>query len=84
MEQRLNRIEEKLDKLVELQSEIRIDVSEHIRRTQIAEENIEKLSNSMQPVQEHVAFIRGLGKLITILLAAGAAVITMWQSFGGK
>lgn len=84
MEQRLNRIEEKLDRIVDIQAEMRADIAEHIRRTEIAESNIEKLSNNIKPIQEHVAFIRGIGKLITILLAAAAAVATIWQSFGGK
>lgn len=84
MEERLNRIEDKLDKLVEVQTAIQIDVAEHIRRTALAEENIQKLAQQMQPVQEHVAFIKVSGKLLMGLAAIAAAVTTIWQLFGGK
>lgn len=84
MDARLTRIEEKMDKVLEVQTELRVDVAEHIRRTEIAEQNIEKLANAIQPIQEHVAFIRGFGKITGILLAAVAAIATIWQSFGGK
>lgn len=65
MDERLLRLEEKLDKVVDTQSEIRADLQEHMRRTEIAEINIEKLAQLMAPVQEHVAFIKVLGKLLT-------------------
>lgn len=84
MDARLIKIEEKLDKVLEIQTELRMDVAEHIRRTEIAESNIDKLANNIQPIQEHVAFVRGFGKLITVLAAVGAALATIWQSFGGK
>lgn len=85
MEERLNRIEEKLDRIVESQGAMQGDIREHIRRTAIAEDNIEKLSKAMAPVQEHVAFVRGLGKLLTILGTLIGGLAAIWQTFlGGK
>jgi tetrahydromethanopterin S-methyltransferase subunit G len=85
MEQRLDKLDEKLDRVAELQAEMVGSLKEHIRRTEIAEDNIEKIANALQPIQEHVAFIRGLGKLGTGLLALLTAIATVWQIVtGGK
>lgn len=74
MEERFNRIETKIDKIVELQSDIRIDLSEHIRRTEIAESNINKLAVQIAPIQEHVAFIRVSGRILTVLLSIASVI----------
>lgn len=84
METRLTRIEEKLDKLVEIQADLRADVAEHIRRTEIAEQNIVQISEQVKPIQEHVAIVRGFGKIMMGLAAVAAALVTIWQSLGGK
>jgi hypothetical protein len=72
MDERLLRLEEKLDKVVDTQAEIKADLQEHMRRTLIAESNIDKLAQNMAPVQEHVAFIRVLGRLIALAATAVA------------
>lgn len=72
MDNRLNRLEEKLDRVLEVQSEMKADVQEHIRRTEIAESNIEKISENIRPIQEHVAFIRISGRLLAIISTLAA------------
>lgn len=84
MESRFDRIEEKLDKISELQADMGASLREHIRRTEIAELNIESLAKEMKPIQEHIASVRGFGKIVLALSAIGAAIATIWQSFGGK
>lgn len=77
METRLARIEEKLDKISEIQSEIRVDLQYHIRRTDLLEEATKSLADTIAPIQEHVSFIRVAGKLLTVLgtVAAGIAAL---------
>lgn len=74
MEERLTRLENKLDKITDVQSQIQANLQEHMRRTLIAESNIDKLAMNMAPVQEHVAFVSVMGKILTILAAVGSAV----------
>lgn len=74
MDERITRIENKLDKIVDLQGDMKADLQEHIRRTEIAEGNIDKLALAMAPVQEHVAFIRVITKLISGAVAVAAVV----------
>lgn len=66
---RLERIEDKIDKITDIQSQMQIDVANHILRTRIAEENIEKLADRIAPIQHHVALVSGAGKLLTVLLS---------------
>lgn len=82
IETRLERVENKLDKMVDIQADMRADVREHIRRTAIAEHNISKLADNMAPVQKHVAAVQGLGVFITILAAAIGAAFTLYQLLG--
>jgi len=75
MEERLLRLEEKLDRIVDTQAQIQANLQEHMRRTEIAEDNIEKLATNMAPVQEHVAFIRGASKLAGVILTILSIVV---------
>lgn len=81
MQDRFDKLEEKLDKLAETQVDMRGDLREHMRRTAIAEDNIEKLAKAMEPVQLHVAFVRGFGKLLIALLGIGASAAAIWEVF---
>lgn len=84
MEQKLDRLEDKLDSIVQSQALIKADLQEHMRRTIIAEDNIERLALAMAPVQEHVAFIRGFGKFLTIAGTVIAGLAALWQVFFNK
>lgn len=60
------RLEEKLDKIVDDISEIKTTLAintasleTHIKRTEIAEENISKIQEDIKPIKSHVAFVKG-------------------------
>lgn len=78
MDSRLDRLEEKLDRIVDVQSDMRADIREHMRRTEIAETNIENIAETIRPIQEHVAFIRVSSRLLA-LLATLAAVYAAFK-----
>ncbi len=68
---RFDRIEEKLDRVLERVSSIdatiasqHVSLTEHIRRTEI-------LENQVAPIKDHVAQLRGIAKF----LGASAAII---------
>lgn len=81
MDSRLDRIEEKLDRIVEVQGQIQVDVAEHIRRTAIAENNIEKLSEALQPVRTHVTMVQTVITVTTWVLGIAAAIATTYAAF---
>lgn len=80
MDSRLDRIEEKLDKIVEVQTQIQVDVAEHIRRTEIAEGNIEKLSEALQPIRTHVTMVQTIITAIAWTLGIIAAIATVYSA----
>lgn len=80
MDGRLDRIEEKLDKIVEVQTQIQVDVAEHIRRTEIAENNIEKLSEALQPVRVHVTMVQTIITALAWTIGIIAAIATTYAA----
>lgn len=87
MSDELNGIHDKLDKMNDVMTQIQvsqarmeINVSEHIRRTEIAEEHIDLIRKELEPVKEHVSQVRAvvkfsmwIGGAIGTLLAAAIA-----------
>ena len=68
------RIFEALDKISEDISELKIvaakqeeNIKEHIRRTEIAEENLVLIRKEMEPLKEHVIAINGVLKVIGVI-----------------
>jgi hypothetical protein len=80
MDSRLDRIEEKLDKLVEIQTHIQVDIAEHIRRTVIAEENIDKLSEALQPIKTHVTAVQAIITASAWVLGIVATIATIYAA----
>jgi len=74
------RLEDKLDQVISVQADIRADLQEHMRRTELAEEGIEKLSIVLQPIQAHVAFIKGTGNLVAWILGIITAIATTYAA----
>ena len=77
---RLGRIENKLDKLSDVQVQIQVDVAEHIRRTAIAEGNIDKLSEALQPVTHHVAVVKAVLNILAWSLGILGAIATIYAA----
>jgi hypothetical protein len=68
------RIYEVLDKMSEDISQLKIvsakqeeNLKEHIRRTELAEENLAMLRSEVQPLKEHVIAINGVLRIIGVL-----------------
>lgn len=78
MDERLLRIEERLDKVLDVQGDIRADLQEHMRRTELAEQGIDKLAIALQPIQKHVAVVQGSGQLLAWILGVVAAIATTY------
>lgn len=66
----LRRIETTLDKNTET-------LVHHVQRTNLAEENIAMLRQSFKPVEEHVVFVRRLGRLVITLAGLAVTLLTL-------
>lgn len=81
----ITRLENKVDKIVDDIGEIKIimarntvSLEEHIKRTNLLEEEVKRLDEDVRPVKDHVTAMKHSGKLIyTVikLLAALASII---------
>jgi len=80
-----DRIYEMLDKISEDISDLKVtsakqeeNIKEHIRRTELAEENIQMIRDEIQPLKEHVIAINGILKvigIISIIIGCAAGII---------
>lgn len=81
LDERLDRIESKLDKLSDIQGQIQIDVAEHIRRTALAEANIDKITEALQPVKTHVTMVQTVITTTAWVVGIIAAIATVYSAF---
>ncbi len=64
-----------MDKTLALQAQ---QIDHHIKRTDLAEQNLELLRTDFKPVQRHVEFVGGMLRLVTVLAAiAGASYYSL-------
>lgn len=56
-------------------------LTEHMKRTDLAEQNLAHLRETIQPIEDHVKFIRSLMKLGTWLAGLIGAVAAGWGMF---
>lgn len=78
-----DRLFELLDKISEDVSDLKVTVAkqeenikEHIRRTELAEENLDLIRKEMLPLKEHVVTINGVLKslgIISVVIGSGVS-----------
>lgn len=81
-EELLRKLDVKVDSLVEGQLRHSGILSEHIRRTELAEENIELLRAELKPVALHVAVVGALGKVVGLLGVLVGIAVGVWKLLG--
>jgi hypothetical protein len=72
-EQRFDKVDSRLDSIEKVQIKQEANLGEHIRRTELAEENLVILRNDFKPIQKHVIYVEGFLKGLGIL----AMVVTL-------
>lgn len=70
---RLIKIEDKLTVVGEQLAVYNAHLGEHMRRTELAEKGLEKLNESLRPIQKHVTYIEGVLKFLG-LIALGISI----------
>lgn len=80
LDERLDRIENKLDKLSDVQVNIQLDVAEHIRRTNIAEANIDKITEALQPIKKHVTIVETVVVAFAWVVGIIGAIATVYSA----
>lgn len=60
-----------IDKTLALQAQ---QLELHMKRTAVAEENLELLRKEFKPVQSHVEFVNKLSKLVALMATVASAI----------
>lgn len=90
---RLDRIDEKLDSIDKTLIKQEENLKLHMYRTELAESNLKllkqhidnetnKITERIEPIQAHVIQIQGIIKLISILAMIVSIVASVWRLFG--
>jgi cell division septum initiation protein DivIVA len=67
-----------IDKTLALQAQ---QLETHIRRTEVAEENLDMLRKDFKPVENHVEFVNKLSKLVALSAAVVSAGFAGFEFF---
>jgi archaellum component FlaC len=80
----IKRLDEKLDKIMEEIIDIKISVArntgsleEHMRRTEVAEENLRLLREEVEPIKAHVSNVHNVGNVFYTIVKVAAASATV-------
>ena len=80
------RLYEILDKIGEDVSELKItsakqeeNIKEHMRRTELAEENLKMLRTEIEPLKQHVIAINGVLKIIGVISVVTGSAAGFFQ-----
>lgn len=72
VEVKLDKIQDDISEIKEIQARNTADIEHHIHRTDLAEQNLELLKEEIKPIKSHVAFVKGA---IWALGVAGAILM---------
>lgn len=85
------RIFQSLDKISEDISDLKVvvgkqeeNIKEHMRRTEIAEENLALIREEIEPLKNHIVVINGVLKIVgivAIIIGAAASVFKIIETF---
>ena len=78
---RMDRIEDRLEKHSDLLLDIHSNLREHMRRTEIAETNIDSIADRVAPIQKHVAMVEGIGTVVAFLTVLIGTIAAIWAVF---
>jgi len=71
----------RLDRLEETQVDIKNDLAEHMRRTELAEVGLEQLRAEVKPLTTHVAVVAAVFKVLIGLGSLASAVYGVMKLF---
>jgi hypothetical protein len=84
LDNKLDKLDEKFDNMEKTQIQQAASLDMHIRRTEIAEENIEMIRGDIKPLTSHVQMVKGMGKFIALISTVAGIAAGLFAIFGGK
>lgn len=80
---KLDRVESHLGSIDVTMVRNTVSLEEHVKRTNLLEQNIDDLKGEFKPVKDHVDFVRHSSKFVAIVISSLGAIIaaiaTIWK-----
>lgn len=83
-DEKFGKIDQRLDDIDKTLIKQEENLKLHMYRTDLAEKNLEVLSNRIAPVEKHIMYVNGAFKLIVGLGIISGLVLTLIQIFSNK
>ncbi len=74
---KLDKLDSRLDQIQVLQAVHTEQLKEHMRRSDLLERRIEQVDQELKPVEQHVAVVNGIMKLVGILGTLAAIALAL-------
>ncbi len=81
IEDKLDSMSDKINDIAIVQSKQEENLREHMRRTALAEENIQRLHDELRPIQAHVTVVTGIIKIVGLLATIITVIIGILDIF---
>lgn len=78
---KLNKITDVLTEIQISQARTEVNMAEHMRRTQLNEENMALIREELIPIKEHVTQVRTTGRILMWVIAAAGSIGTAFTAF---
>jgi hypothetical protein len=77
MKEAIQEIKQDIKEIKSSQANTEKDIAVHIRRTELAEENLRILAEELKPVKKHVIMIEGVLKFLGVLSLVAGVIATI-------
>lgn len=68
-------MQEDINEIKIVLTKIETDLRHHIKRTDILEDEVRAWRKDFEPIQKHVGFVNGLGKLLLVVAALTTTIV---------
>lgn len=81
MENKLNEIVERIHSIERIMDRNTVSLEQHMKRTEVAEENLELLRNDVRLIEKHVIRVDGVFKFIGLLGIISTLIVSLVKLF---
>ena len=82
LEGKLDKLDERLDSIDKILAVYAEQLTYHIKRTDLGDENLKLLRQEIKPIHKHVVMVEGVLKFIGLLSLVGSLAVTIIKLFG--
>ena len=81
LEEKLDKIDGRLSSIDVTLAKQEVNLQEHMRRTQLNEQAIEKITENLVPINKHVGHVEGAFKVLGMIATAAGVIVGIAKIF---